>query len=493
MKYTVINHENERKYGMDKATYMRLLLRPLILAVALTMWSCSDDDDIEDPVIDPVEQRITDQSGTVVEFTGDLVIGTDESDIVYTKNSDIMVSGVGHSTQKTLDCYGLAAIAVEEDGFTVDEDKSVENVTVINSGTITVHTKNFVDKYKDLIATPDDPNRPYYYIRVIGLYANKNCTVINKGTINVYFDHDPEITSTVYTIALTAHDNSTIINEGEIHFHGTGSPMTRFRGVATQGDDVTIINRGIITSDVEESDDQRGFTTGGYRNNLINDGEIRLKGQGEVIGISGGPVNYTNNNLIEITHVDDKYAQSADDQPVGVVGGILVKLEATDIVPSVINRGTIRMHAVTTGITPEDRDVHGIYVTVDDNTVNFVNLGTIETSSEGPTKIRMAEAMFKAGKCTQPVRINQWATTLRDFTASPLFMGTSAFDFTDSRLLLRKGDGYVDGTPYSVAPEVLNVEPGISITNYDKLSIEAADEGVLIDWDKEAMTVSLSQ
>lgn len=453
--------------------------------------SCSDDNDL--PVeIDETDIRLTDISGSVLEYTKDLEIGNNENDIVFAKNSEIVLAGVGLTMRKTLDCYGLGATAY--DGMEMDTTKIIENVTLINRGTITVHTKDLVERYKDLIATPENPDRPYFYLRVLVMYAGNNCTVINKGKINVYFDHDRSNTSTIYTIALTGGDGSTIINEGEIHFYGTGSLNTRFRGIATTGDYVTANNKGIITSEVEMVDDQRGITTGGEYNNITNDGSIIFHGPGEIVGLSSPGNNVVNNNLIDITHVDTPDTYFPVVQETGIVGGIYCS-EALYDVPPVVNRGTIKMKAITTSVTPQEANVAGFYLKNDlGGIVNMINEGTITVTQEGSTKINTAEAFFRSGNKPFKVNMKCWVTTLRDFTKEPLFFGSNAdLNFSDGKLALEKGEGYVEGTQYSVSPESLFRQTNKSVySNYEDMTITSNDENVSLTWNKKDQKASLS-
>lgn len=467
---------------------MKHLFYLLTVLALLCCTSCNDDGPCEEIVTEENDVRITDVSGVTLNYTNDLVIGSKENEIIFEKWSDILLQPGGHKRVKTLDCCGLAAVALN--GMEVDTTKSVERVTLINKGTITVHTKDLVERYKDLIATPENPDRPYFYLRVLVMYAGSNCSVINKGVINVYFDHDPSNTSTIYTIALTAHDGSTIINEGEINFFGNGSENTRFRGVATEGNYLTAINKGVMTSNVEMVDDQRMITTGGKYNNIINDGIMKLYGPGEICGLSSGSNNVVNNNLIDITHVDitDKYASVV--QEPGVICGIYCAPSESPA-PSIVNRGTINMKAITTSKTSPVSVVNGFYVKGGRGfEVSAINEGVITTAQTGPTKIKMAEAFFYSNDKPLNVKMSRWKTTLRDFIQHPLFIGENVnFNFTDGQLVLRKETDYIEGTSYSVAPESLL--QGSTYSGYENMTIRSNDKNIILSWDKENQKASL--
>ena len=72
-------------------------------------------------------------------------------------------------------------------------------------------------------------------------------------------------------------------------------------------------------------------------------------------------------------------------------------------------------------------------------------------------------------------------------------------DFGGGRLSLTKGEDYVDGTPYSVAPEALIYDAGqgsfrYEYTGYEGLDIAVADgTAAQLTWDKENETVALSE
>lgn len=87
-----------------------------------------------------------------------------------------------------------------------------------------------------------------------------------------------------------------------------------------------------------------------------------------------------------------------------------------------------------------------------------------------------------------------WVTTLRDFTKEPLFFGSNAdLNFSDGKLALEKGEGYVEGTQYSVGPESLFRQTNKSVySNYENMTITSNDENVSLTWDKENQTASLT-
>ena len=144
-----------------------------------------------------------------------------------------------------------------------------------------MHTKDLVERYIDQVQTPDDKTLPYTYLRVLVMYAGENSTVVNEGTINIYYDHDPSVAATIYVMALVAGEGSSIINNGEIHFYGT------------------------MTAEVDMASDSRMITTGGTKSNVINNGTMQMRMPGNILCLTRyGDTNLINNNVIEVTSVN---------------------------------------------------------------------------------------------------------------------------------------------------------------------------------------------
>lgn len=490
-----------------------------LMALALVYTSCDSDEvieyvEVEVPVEVPVEveateKRFTDEDSVTIINTKDIVIGeADEEEIMFAKNSRVL-SGGGWNTERTLDFCGMAAIKIDEGEGEFPEanvDEMVEHTTVINRGTITIHTSKLVEKYKDIVRDPQNQDREFYYLRVLGLYAGKNCTIINEGTINVYFDHDTSVRQTIYVIAMTGDEGSTVINNGEIHFYGTGSFATRMRSVASSANNFTAINNNLMTVDVELAADTRMITTGGTNNNVVNNGQMIVRTTGKITCMTRfGDSNLVNNNLIEITSIpkaegtmlmlsNDDYYACALYEPLG---------STRTGAPSMVNRGTI--HVKMEGQTDTQRQAYGMMAEIIEDRimdVNFDNDGTIIVSQEVPGLMQVAEAGF-AGKSSTPtyvanVNFGRWKTRLRDFSQThDLFLAKGVdMNFTTGQLFLEKGDDYVPGTPVSVAPEALiyNHLPdkfSFAYSGYENLSIQATNPEDVLTWDKENMTVTM--
>lgn len=487
-----------------------------IAALLLGITSCSDEDDSV-AVLPPVgeeEVLFTEQSDVTVVNTKDIVLGESEDDLVFEMTSTILTTS-GSQVQTTLNCCAMGAAPLTtnpENGMTkVDPDREVTHVTLVNRGTITVHTRALVERYKDLVNTLDDTTRPYVYLRLLVMYAGANSTVINEGKINIYFDHDPSSTSTIYVMGMCGGDNSSLINNGEINFYGNGSIATRLRGMATFGDEISCFNKGTMTADVEICEDSRLITTGGTRSNVINDGIMKMRVPGMALCMTRyKDTNLINNNLVDLTLVDlpEGYTPVGN----GVYPTICALYEPLSgdrqQMPSMVNRGTINVRIEGTERTNPVSQAYGIFCDLMNNKgeqleVNIINDGNINLAQSGPVRCWMAEAGFiakpAAAKAACNIKLGRWRTTLRDFSQThDLFLARGAkMDFSGGEIMLARGEDYVDGTCYSVAPEDLFYDAGngtyrYEYTGYEGLAFSADDgENDVIQWDSENRTAAL--
>ena len=340
------------------------------------------------------------------------------------------------------------------------------------------------------------------------MYAGENSTVVNEGTINIYYDHDPSVAATIYVMALVVGEGSSIINNGEVHFYGTGSPATRVRGVSTFGDNISVINNGIMTAEVDMASDSRMITTGGTKSNVINNGTMQMRMPGNILCLTRyGDTNLINNSVIEVTSVNmpEEYDEGANQ----IVCAMYEPLQASRTgMPSLVNRGTIKVAIEGSDYSKAPILGFGMYCDLMSSKaerleVNIINEGDINLSQSGSKKYSMAEAGFVAkpaaatGACN--IKLGKWQTTLRDFSQPDhLFLAMGAkVDFTGGELILKKGDNTAEGTAYSIAPEVLLYRAGgdsyrYEYTGYDYLNVQVADSTTLsLDWDKENKTASL--
>ena len=475
--------------------------------------SCSED---EEPVFVPEEEEeilITGESGTTVVNTKDIVLGVSEDDVVFEMTSTILTTS-GRVTETTLNCCAMAGINFTDNGgmLAMDTLNMVEDVVLINRGTITIHTKDLVERYKDQIQTPDDPERPYTYLRLLAMFAGTNSTIINEGIINVYFDHDPSVTSTIYVMGMNGGGNSSMINNGEIHFYGNGSVATRLRGMATFGNSISAFNNGVMTAELDMCEDARMITTGGTKSNVINDGTMQMRLPGYILCMTRyGDSNLINNGVVDLTMVDlpEGYTAVGNAENPVVCAMYDPLSGGRTQMPSLVNRGRISIAIEGSERSNSVSQGYGMYCDLmgaggGDLQVNVINDGSIKVSQSGPVDFRMAEAGFITRPAVREetccIKLGRWNTTLRDFSQTQdLFYGQGVnMDFGGGELLLKKGEDYVDGTSYSVAPEALLYNGGRTMfcyeySGYENFDIKAADErNVNLTWDKENNQVSLS-
>ncbi|MDN0049286.1 hypothetical protein QVO10_07795 [Bacteroides gallinaceum] len=475
--------------------------------------SCSED---EEPVFVPEEEEeilITGESGTTVVNTKDIVLGVSEDDVVFEMTSTILTTS-GRVTETTLNCCAMAGINFTDNGgmLAMDTLNTVEDVVLINRGTITIHTKDLVERYKDQIQTPDDPERPYTYLRLLAMFAGTNSTIINEGIINVYFDHDPSVTSTIYVMGMNGGGNSSMINNGEIHFYGNGSVATRLRGMATFGNSISAFNNGVMTAELDMCEDARMITTGGTKSNVINDGTMQMRLPGYILCMTRyGDSNLINNGVVDLTMVDlpEGYTAVGNAENPVVCAMYDPLSGGRTQMPSLVNRGRISIAIEGSERSNSVSQGYGMYCDLmgaggGDLQVNVINDGSIKVSQSGPVDFRMAEAGFITRPAVREetccIKLGRWNTTLRDFSQTQdLFYGQGVnMDFGGGELLLKKGEDYVDGTSYSVAPEALLYNGGRTMfryeySGYENFDIKAADESnVNLTWDKENNQVSLS-
>ncbi len=492
---------------------MKIYLKPYLALTIMLLccYSCSNDDESIDIPVEAEEVRLTDESNIILINTKDVEIGNSDDDIIYRKHTEILAS-TGKAYETTLDCYGMCAAFTDADSIVTS--KSVEKVTLINRGKITVHTKYLYERYKDLIQVPEDTDRPYKYLRFIVMYAGKNCTVLNEGTIDVYFDHDPDATSTIYTIAMSAEEGSTIINKGDINFHGNGSLNTRMRSIAGFANNLTTINDGNMTVDVEMANDTRMITSGGTWCNIINNKLMKVKVAGAIMCMTRfGDSNIVNNGTIDLTSPDIPEAYAPQDNGLSnrvsaLYEGMIDGRTATTM-PAMINRGTINLSATT---TKTECNIFGLFCDMVAPSkcrmiqLNIVNEGKINFDNQSTANPKMAEASFmvynteidenKQKIYFSTIKMGKWKTTLRDFSKSPyLFYARGVkMNFTGGELFLERTSDYTSGTPYSVAATDLlfNENPlyMYEVKGYDNLLIRSSESEWELNWDKENQTAS---
>ena len=479
-----------------------------LLFAACLVVSCNEDNPVNpEPEPEPVvgQQIIISEDNATYVNTKKIVIGLDEDDFSY-KRVTTIIDQRGRVEETVRDCSAMAAIKLNGDEQA--PDGKVNNVTLINRGTIEIHTKGMVKKWRDQIQTWTITDRPYHYLRVIGMLGEgEGNQLINEGLIDVYFDHDPSEKFRVYCFAMCGNNYSTFINRGEIRFQGTGGPLTRMRAMGTAGDHVTSINYGTMKVDVDMAEDTRFITTGGDYNDVINNGVMEARTTGRLLGMTRyGNSNIVNNGTISLTTTKMKDGYTS---PLTIndryTAGLMENMSGTrESISPMTNRGTIN---VTIEETESEASAgYGMFfdmVSPNQANVTINNEGTINLQQNDPVyKHRMAEAGFvdRSGKHgVNHITIGRWFTTLRDFeSTNDLFLCHGAsVNFGGTEMKFRRGEGYVSGTAYSVSPEALLYNTGdtddtFEYKNYNGMTFSAGEDNLQVNWDKEAMTVSLT-
>ena len=498
----------------------------LFVVAALTLYSCTEDDN---PIIpDTSSSDVIDgayygnkniiiqaNDSTVINY-GDIVVGVNErDDVVFDQVRTVMSGPKGRHKEHCLNVCGMGAFRLTYYGDTlsIDEDIKVGHVTMINRGTITIHTKRLVEKYVDQLKVDDnDEAHDYQYLVFAAMYGMANDTFINEGKIEIIFDHDPTIVPKVYGMCFSTAKGGTVINEGEIIFRGVGGISTRLRGCASFANNISFTNRGTITMDVEQADDSRVVTMGGDSIQVVNDGIINVSLPGTVFCITRyGTGTYLNNGTINVTYKSnpEQYWSASSGCSLAVLYEPIKPNHVNQ--PPMINRGNINITMEETGHDNPYRKCYGMWFDLSLGTpeesalvkLNIVNEGNITMNQSG--KYEMAEAAFSSQPTLKDVGVNmivnKWNTTLRDFSKNNhLFVANGAnIDLSIAELVLYPEDDYVSETPYSIAEKDIiynkdaTGEYAYNILNYDKMKVSSGSDNWNLVWDKTNKTAALKK
>ena len=529
---------------------MRRLYLCGMMAAATLLYSCHKDTEIEyrDVIVhdtvkvtetEYVEGKTTGyyydnkplivtKSDTVIVSYGDIEVGTIDNDIMFEFNHTIQDAVKGRHKEYTLCCAALGALPLaktaEGDTIFVDTDDSetgyvaktpmVENVTIINRGKITIHTKALVEKYKNEIQTADNTEPKYVYLQCLAMFGLKNNKFINEGVIEFVFDHDASCTSTVYGIGCSTGGGCLFLNSGQIKFTGTGNRQTRFRAAATYGPRNTFQNKGKISADVEMCDDSRLFTTGGDLTNVINDGQVDVNLAGTTFLFTRyDKATIINNGTINATYRSwPAEYQGSTGNMLAVLYEPVTKSHVNQL--PMVNKGTINVKIDENSPANSrleaygmvfDLTVSGDNLAISNIDYDVVNTGLINCDKNGK-ECTMAEVGFRTsnpaanGGNTINVAIGTWRTVLRDFSQAPIFAGSSLnIDLSVAKLVLDAPSDYTDGTEYSIDPEkfIYNLHPEQSVFNvigYDQMEVKPYDfNNYDVVVDKTNKTVALKK
>ena len=496
-----------------------------MIALIAGFASCSEEDspvnpDNPDEIVNGAyyghKNVIVEESDGIIVNYGDIVVGLNEADdIVFDQVRTVMSGPKGRHKEHCLNVCGIGAFSLTYYGDTlsIDEDTKVKGVTMINRGTITIHTKRLVEKYVDQLKVDDnDEAHDYQYFVFTAMYGLMNDTFINEGKIEIIFDHDPTIVPKVYGIAFSTAKGGNVVNNGTIIFRGVGGISTRMRGCASFANSINFVNRGTISMDVEQADDSRVVTRGGDSINVTNEGTINVSLPGTVFVLTRyGTGNYVNNGDINVTYKSNLQQYWSD---MGNSMGVMYEPIKPNHVnqPPFVNRGNINITMDETAPANPKRRCYGMWFDLslgaaeDIAKTNFsiINTGSI-TLNQSANDYLMAEAAFTCQPTMKDkggvnISVANWKTTLRDYTEKPLFVACGAnVDMSISRLIMSPSENYVWGTPYSVAAEdiIKNIDTTgeylYSVSNIDMMKVESEDDNYVVDFDKTNMTVSMTE
>lgn len=450
-----------------------------LIAIALCLISCSSlrsQGVAYQPMRNASGSIIINQSGQTYINKSKIVVGLNAEDFSY-KRATTIIKGNGRELEVVRDCSAIAAIKLN--GDEQDTLSKVNNVTIINRDTIEIHTKAMVEKYRNQIRNQAHPERPYQYLRFLGMMSEgEGNQLINEGVIDIVFDHDPNTDSRVYGFGICGNANSTFINRGKIRFLGAGSPLTRMRGMGSMADNVTFINDGTISIDVAMSEDSRMITSGGDYNEIINNGVMKGNTSGTLLGMTRyGNSHIVNNGTIDLTIVKmpDGY-KSVLANSEKFVAGMLQLMSAKCIhIPPLNNKGNISI--TLNNINDNAWAGYGIYVGMVSpcrSNMGINNDGIIHLNQQGSTaQHAMTEAGFNnrtQGDTPISITIGNWRTLLRNFkTDGYLFSSLNAVsvDFSKANIQLLRNSN----KDYSIAPDDLMHSTGkATLTGYDKIN-----------------------
>ena len=343
--------------------------------------------------------------------------------------------------------YALAAFVDDEEN--PGQQRLAPNATLINEGIIEIHLHDIVEAYKDQVkATPDDPNGTYRFVKCFAMAAGKDSTIINEGTIRIYFDQEKDLETAVYGETLLAGENSTVINNGVIELVGNGSFDTQTRVIALPVDNVTIINNGQIHVNVEKASTVRVLATTGTGGTIANYGSIKINSTGRIMTIA----RFANTHLINAGDIDivsrahfivNKVSFLYQSYPLACAF-YEHSLPNKHLVPPIVNKGSIKIHLEGSEASTPHAVAFGIYsemVGEEKQVHRMENTGTITVSQSGPYDFLVAELganVQSAKDFPYPIEIGEWHTTARDFARTrDLFVCSSGlFDFAHTRLTL---------------------------------------------------------
>ncbi len=396
-----------------------------------------------------------------------------------TNSGAISASGITGQTQgmwgdanSTLTNSGtIAASASGSDGDAYGMYAEGANSTVINSGTIAASASGSNGRAWGMYAeganstmsnsgtiTASATGRDG---KAYGMYVDsKNSSLINSGTITAGTTGTTGSDGRAWGMYVSG-DHSSLINSGSITASATGSDG-RAWGIYVNGDHSSLINSGTITASATGSDGRAyGMAVKGDNNTLANTGSITAVAgnrRGFVYGMYVDGKNSSLDNSGTITAATAGSDSSAFGMFAEGSYSTLTNSESITVTATGANSSAYGMDgarysnqtntgAVVATATAADGGAYGM--SLDGGTI--ANTGLVRAVAPNPANTWEVYNWHS----TDTVRITEWATDLRDFTAHT-FYGTDGgnLDFDGSRLTLRPGTaerGFAWGREYAVA------------------------------------------
>ncbi len=325
-----------------------------------------------------------------------------------------------------------AMAALEPNPDRPDEMQFASNATLINRGTIDIYFDEIYRYYMDLKSKTDTPDDfRFDTVRCFAMLAGDDSLIINEGTINVYMDQDIEAIVSLYACGLWGNTGSLMLNKGDINFIGNGSYQSFVRGIGSMSDNLQAINEGTVTVKLDRAYQTRILHTAGVGGTLLNLGKISVDTCGRimVIGSLMG-TRMENDGEIDVvshsTYIKNIVPYHYQFDPLACAFYEHFAPNDEPTIPTV-NRGKVKIHLDGSEKSGENAVAFGFYLMQiapgkEDGPVHALyNDGTIEVTQAGPVHYTTAEVGINVqspGDNAFTVKIGGWNTDKRDFAAT---------------------------------------------------------------------------
>ena len=238
--------------------------------------------------------------------------------------------------------------------------------------------------------------------------------------------------------------------------------------------------------DVEKASTVRVLATTGIGGTIANYGSIRINSTGRIMTIA----RFANTHLINAGDIDivsrahfivNKVSFLYQSYPLACAF-YEHSLPNTQLVPPLVNKGTVKIHLEGSEASTPKAVAFGIYsemVGKEEHIHRMENTGSITVSKSGPYDFLVAEVGVNAQSAKDfpyHVEIGEWHTEARNFTETKdLFVCNSGiFDFAHTRLTLTGDNAVPDVKAESLVyqrDEAMQRGDTFQVLNADKLVI----------------------